>query len=61
MHQKTIWLSVIAGQNDVGPELATINDLARKALDLPFQELSFVNFTDIAVNATDPGIHTADA
>jgi hypothetical protein len=59
--KKTIWPPVIPGQNYGGPELATIKDLARKALHLPFQDLSFANFTDIAVNATDLGIHLADA
>jgi len=57
--KKNIWPAVIPGQNYGGPELAKIKDLARKALNLPFQDLSFANFADIAVNATDLGIHTA--
>jgi hypothetical protein len=36
-------------------------DLTRKALHLPFEDLSFVNFADSKVNATKPGIYTADA
>ena len=36
-------------------------DLTRKALNLPFEDLSFANFADSKVNATKPGIHTADA
>jgi hypothetical protein len=31
------------------------------SINLPFQDLSFANSADIVVNATDPGIHTADA
>jgi len=59
--EKTIWPAVISGQNYGGPELAKIKDLARKALHLPFEDLSFANFADSKVNATKPGIHTADA
>lgn len=59
--KKTIWPAVIPGQNYGGPEFATMKDLAKKALNLPFQDLSFANLADIAVNATDLGIHTADA
>ena len=59
--RKTIWPAVIAGQHYGGPELATIKDLACKALNLPLQDLSFPNFTDIAVSAADPGIYPADA
>jgi hypothetical protein len=36
-------------------------DLRRKALYLPFEELSFANFADGKVNAARLGIHTADA
>jgi hypothetical protein len=38
--KNTIWPAVTAGQNYGGPELATLKDLARKALNLPFQGLS---------------------
>jgi hypothetical protein len=44
-----------------GPELANIKDLTRKALNLPFEDLSFANSADIKVNATELGIHIADA
>ena len=36
-------------------------DLTRKALNLPFEDLSFANVADRKVNATKPGIDTADA
>jgi hypothetical protein len=36
-------------------------DLTRKALNLPFEALSFANFADSKVNATRLGIHPVDA
>lgn len=59
--KKTIWPAVISGQNYGGPQIDNRQELARNALSLPFQDLFFANFADIVVNATDPGIHTADA
>jgi hypothetical protein len=59
--KKTIWPTVISGQNYGGPQIDNRQELARKALSLPFQDLFFANFADIVVNATDLGIHTADA
>jgi hypothetical protein len=44
-----------------GPKLANMKDLTRKALNLPFEYLSFANSTDIKVSATELGIHIADA
>ena len=35
-------------------------DLTRKALNLPFGDLSFANVADRKVHATKPGIHIAD-
>ena len=59
--KKTIRPPVIPGQNYGGRELVPMKYQARKALNLPFQDLSSANFEDIAVNATDLGIQTADA
>ena len=59
--KKTIWPSVIAGQNYGGPKLANMKDLTRKALNLPFENLYFANFADSKVNVTKLGIHMADA
>jgi hypothetical protein len=59
--KKTIWPAVIAGQNYGGPEPATIKDLARKALNLPFQDLSLANFTAMKIDASDLGVNAADA
>jgi hypothetical protein len=38
-----------------------MKDLTRKALNLPFEDLSFANFADSKVHATELGIHIADA
>jgi hypothetical protein len=38
-----------------------MKELTRKALNLPFEDLSFANFADSKVNATKLGIHIADA
>ena len=43
------------------PELATIEDLAHKALCLSFQQLSFANFTGMKIDASDLGVNAADA
>ena len=59
--KKSIWPAVITGQNYGGPELANMKDLTRKALKLPFEDLSFANFADSKVNAIKLGIHTVDA
>ena len=64
MHErlkKTIWPAVIPGQNYGNPGLATIKDLVRKALNLPFQDLSFANFTGMKFDASDLGANAADA
>jgi hypothetical protein len=59
--EKTIWPAVISGQSYADPQIDHMKDLARKALELPFQDLSFANFANTAFNAIDLGIHTADA
>jgi len=46
--------------NDGGPQLTHRPDLARQALNLPFDDISFANSAAIKVNATKLGIHTAD-
>ena len=38
-----------------------MKDPMRKVLNLPFEDLSFVNFADSKVNATKLGIYMADA
>jgi hypothetical protein len=38
-----------------------MKDLMRTTLNLPFEDLSFANFADSEVNATELGIHIADA
>lgn len=45
--------------NYSGPELGNMKDLTRKALNLPFEDISFANSADIKVNATELGIHIA--
>jgi hypothetical protein len=59
--KKTIWPSVIPGQNYGGSKLANLKDLTRKALNMPFENLYCANFADSKVNATKLGIHIADA
>ena len=58
-HKKTIWPAVITGQTMADQNLPSMKDLTRKALNLPFEDLSFANFADSKVNATKLGIHIA--
>ena len=44
-----------------GPKLANYEGSTRKALNLPLEDLFVANFAELQVNATEPGIHMADA